>query len=117
MHEDNQEQQLQQIELSLNQAKEMIGKRDALRRLMDNKDFKHVISDNYMEKDAARLVALKADPAMQEETHQKNILRQIDAIGTFREYLRTIFQEGHMAEKAVADNEETREQLLAGDQE
>tara|TARA_B100000929_G_scaffold108179_1_gene85721 strand:+ start:28884 stop:29228 length:345 start_codon:yes stop_codon:yes gene_type:complete len=106
------EDQQNQIQLSMQQAKDMLGKRDALRKLLENKEFDALINKGYFDGEAARLVALKADPEMQNERSQKAIDDQITAVGQFRLYLRTIFQQGQMAEKALADAEAEQAAIL-----
>jgi len=47
--------------------------------------------------------------------YQDQIDKQIIAIGQLRQYFRTIMALGSQAEQAMADDEETREELLAED--
>ncbi len=107
--------QLEQIELSIDQAKESVAKMKALNKLTDNKEFTQLIREGYFEKEASRLVLMLAEPAMQEETSQEMLQKQITAIGYLRQYFITINQMGRMAQKSLTDDEETREALLAED--
>jgi len=109
------EQDIETIELGIDQARNQINNMEAFHRLAQNTDFKTVIEKGYFEKEASRLVLLKADSNLQEDVHQKAIMYSIDAIGHFRQYLMTINQLGQMATKALADDEATREALLAED--
>ena len=104
---------LEQIEISDNQAKEMIFKMESLLKLTKNRDFKKVIEEGYFEKEASRAVLLKADPNMQDAEAQKSLDNQIIAIGYLRQYFTTIMQLGRMAEQEVKANESTREEILA----
>lgn len=106
------EDQQQHIQLSKQQAQDMLAQREDLRKLLDNKQFDSLINKGYFEKEASRLVALKADPEMQTERSQKAIDDQITAVGQFRLYLRTIFQQGQMAEKALLDAEAEEAAML-----
>lgn len=109
----NKEAMIEEVELSISQAKELVEKKDAVLRLTENKDFIKVITEGYFEKEASRLVLLKADDSMQGDTEQLNITKSIDAIGYLRKYLGTIIQFGRMAERDILSAEETRQELLA----
>lgn len=109
------EQELEQIELSISQAKLSTDNLHALNRLTKNKDFEQLILEGYFKEEASRLVLIKAEPQMESESDQATIAKHIDAIGYFRQYLHTIQQIGRMAERAIADDEKTREEMLAED--
>ena len=106
------EEQLEQIEISIIQAKENIAKADALDRLRNNDDFKLVMFDGYFEKEASRLVLLKADPSVQDDTSVRQVEKSIDAIGYVHQYFRTIYQIAGMSRRAVGEDETTREELI-----
>lgn len=106
----NTDQQIEQVELTIGEAKKNIEKREALLRLTKNKDFNKIIDTGYFMDEATRLVWLKAEPASKDI--ENDIIRQIDAIGSLRQYLRTILTIGEMSERAVMDNEETLQDLL-----
>lgn len=111
----NNEQTIKKLEIDINKAKGLVSEMDALARLTNNKDFKQVIRVGYFEKEASRLVLLRADPEMASIAHQSAILRSIDAIGELRQYLSTINQVGVTAERALTDDENTLEEVLAED--
>ena len=104
-------QQIETVELSIEQARKLVDNRTDLEKLTKNKQFKNLIIENYFEREASRLVLLKADPSMQGDVEQATILRQIDAIGTFRQYLSTTMQRGNTAARTIADDEKTLEEL------
>lgn len=106
---------IETIELSIEHAKKSVAMKRSLDRLLKNRDFKTVFLDGYFEHEPARLVLLKADPSMQDDGSQKEIMKQIDAIGSVRQYMTTIIQLGRMAEKAMEEDQRTREELLAED--
>lgn len=109
------EQQLHEIEVSIEQAKQHVAVKDALGRLSANPDFNKIVLEGYFKDEAVRLVQLRADPNFASEEDQAAVLRSIDAIGQFRLYCNTINQMGQMAENAIASDEATREQILAED--
>lgn len=107
------EKQLRELEITMEQAKQNIDLMNALDKLINNiPEWKKVIEENYFEKEASRLVLLKADPSMQKDEEQKQIIQSIDAIGYFRRYLQTVYQLGRMAERALEEDSRTRQDLL-----
>ena len=105
--------QLEQIEISIEQAQEAVAYRKALSNLLSNKNFEKIISKGYFESEASRLVLLKADPSMSADSDQSLILKSIDSIGFLRQYFTTIMQLGRMAERSIEADQTTREELLA----
>ena len=99
------------IEQSIKQAKELVDVGAALTRLRSNRDFKRIILDGYFDKEAVRLVHLKGDANMQSAESQKSILSQMDAIGALASYFSTVNYKAGMAKKAIAFDEETRDEL------
>jgi hypothetical protein len=104
-------QEMQEIEISLEAAKEHLELAKALARLKDNADFKKLFTEKYIESYAARLVRLKASQGLQDEKNQMNIINQINGIGQFNQYMLFIEQEGALAEKAIEDMEAERDAL------
>lgn len=107
------DQQIEEIEISIEQSKKLIDMMESMKKLTDNPDFKKVIIDGYFKDEASRLVLLKADDTMQDDKDQMQIMNQINAIGYVRKYFSTIYQLGHMAERSVEADKQTREELLA----
>ena len=102
-----------QLEMNISRSKELVAMGEALVRLMANRDFKQVIDVGYFEQEAIRLVHLKADPNMQSAESQRNILMQMDAIGSLNQYLQLVDFRAAMAHKAIAADEEARDEILA----
>lgn len=107
----NAEFDLEQIELSINEAKEIINRKEMLDRLTNNKDFRALIIDGYFTKEAARLVQNK--PYAHNSEMKEDIEANIDAIGFFRMYLNGIDQMGITALRSLEADEATREEILA----
>mgnify|MGYP000730540718 CR=1 FL=1 len=105
--------ELQQLEQNIKQARKIADLGESLERLYVNRDFKKVVSEGYFEQEAVRLVHLKADANMQSDEMQKSILSQIDAIGSLSSYFNTLRIRSTMASNAIANDENTREELLA----
>lgn len=104
--------QLEQIDISIEQAKETIAMKKALDNLTDNPDFIKIIIDGYLKDEALRLVMLRADDRFKEDLDQAGLMKAIDAIGNFKMYCNTIMQMGRMAENAVLADQKTREEIL-----
>lgn len=109
----NNSQEIQAIELSMKRGQSLVDQGNALERLKTNKDFKKVILESYFEQEAIRLVHLKADPSMQTAEKQASIIKQMDAIGAVTQYFQTVLTLANMARKAMAADEEMRDELLA----
>ena len=104
--------ELEQINLTIEEAEKQIAKMDALDRLRENKDFQLLIENGYFKDEASRLVLLKADPNFQKEEDQIASDKMIIAIGYFRQYLRTIYQLGSIAKRSLDDYRDTRNEIM-----
>jgi hypothetical protein len=104
---------LQELENNIKTAKGFVDTGKALERLRSNRDFKEVFIKGYLEKEAIRLVHLKADPSMQTPERQASIVRQIDAIGCVSEFMSNTEHFARLASKSIADDEATRDELLS----
>lgn len=107
------DQELAQVELSIEQAENNIQRKEALQRLYDNKDFRQLIIDGYFRDEASRLVLLKADSTVQDDKEQEQIRKMIDSIGYLRQYFNVIHQFGSMAESALEQHKMTRQEILS----
>jgi hypothetical protein len=103
---------IQAIEDNIKQARKIVEVGDALERLKNNRDFKKVMLEGYFEQEAIRLVHLKSDQNVQSAEMQKSIIAQIDAIGAVSQYLSTVLHKASIARKAIASDEEARDELL-----
>ena len=111
----NNQEQLEQVELSIDQAKYSIEFMASLDRLTSNPDFVKIVLEGYFEAEAQRLVMLRVDPNFQEDVDQSELLRSIDSIGTLKMYFNMIMQFGVSAQRAMTADEATREEILAED--
>jgi len=109
------EQELTEIEISLSNAEYAVRNLECLERLYKNKDFKHLVLDGYFVKQASRAVMGKAEPAMQTEDAQGEMVRDIDSIGRLKQYFVAVRAMGELARKSIADDSKTREEILAED--
>lgn len=100
---------LAQIDIAIDDARKVMKKADALKRLEKNKDFKLLIREGYFEGEAIRLVHLRAMPAAKEM--REEIDGDIAAIGSFRLYLSIINQMANQASQAIGEYEEARDDI------
>ena len=107
------EQQRLAIEANIREARKFIELDESLERLSSNRDFRKLIKEGYFEKEAIRLVGLKADPSMQTPERQATIIVAIDGIGRLQEFFRGIKFNADQARKAIAAGEEQLEELAA----
>tara|TARA_B110000238_G_scaffold187935_1_gene218486 strand:- start:644 stop:976 length:333 start_codon:yes stop_codon:yes gene_type:complete len=104
--------EIEQIEVSIEAARKDVAKMDGLLRLIKNKDFQAIVDTGYFVDEASRLVVIRAEPSMQDDSVQKTINDGITAVGHFRQYLNTVMQLGRMAEQGIKEDEETRQELI-----
>lgn len=107
------EQDIQDLEISNEQAQEMVDLGRAIERLRQNSDFKRVVLEGYFREEAVRLVHLKADPNMASAERQTMLERDIRGIGCFHQYLNNVLRQADMAQRAIEANEQTLEELRA----
>jgi hypothetical protein len=103
---------IQAIEDNIKQARKLVEVGEALERLKNNRDFKKVMIEGYFEQEAIRLVHLKSDQNVQSPDMQKSINSQIDAIGAVSQYFSTVLHKASIARKAIASDEEARDEIL-----
>lgn len=111
------EEQLARVEVSEKQAKEVVDTMAALVRLTSNPDFKKIIDDGYLEKEALRLTYLLSDPSAQEPATQEATINSLRAIAELRQYFGGIIQKGRSMERELINLGLTREELLLEEQE
>ena len=105
---------VEQLEISMEEAKSAIEDKNSLLRLADNPDFKKIIEQGYFINEASRLVLSKASPDMANDVNQKSIDNAIIAIGYLRKHFSALIGIGRQAEKALHDAEVARDEILAG---
>jgi hypothetical protein len=88
------DEQIQEIELSIQEAKKAVAFGEALDRLLRNKDFQTVIDEGYMTAEARRLTLLLGDPNLT-DSQRDSVTVSLRAIGE----LHTFF----LARKSLAE--------------
>tara|TARA_B110000967_G_scaffold51926_1_gene53158 strand:+ start:4289 stop:4630 length:342 start_codon:yes stop_codon:yes gene_type:complete len=107
------QQQINEIEFSIQQAQAFIKLGKCIERLEVNADFQELIADSYFKDEAIRLVHLKGDHTQQSDEAQKEIDNQMLAISGLSSYFRIVQMRAEMAVRAVTDDEDTLAELHA----
>jgi aromatic ring-opening dioxygenase catalytic subunit (LigB family) len=105
MNEQYEEDQIdiETIELSMDQAKEHIEMGEALARLHDNKDFKKVVMDGWMNDEVIRLSRLIASPAAAAEEVQTAIAQGLRSTSEFHQFMLFIGRQANMAKSSIEE--------------
>ena len=107
------QQDIIEIEVSMEDAKHAIELAEKLEKLMNNKQFKEVILEEYFKNEAVRLVGLKADPNCQTPEWKQNIENSLMAISELRMFFMKIRWQANQAEAALEDAKNAHAELLA----
>lgn len=91
---------IEQIELSIEEAQKLVDKAAMARRLADHPDFKTLVIEGYFTQEAARLANMYSHPNVPDKSLVHNDLM---GIGAFRRYLSTAIMMGDTAEAEIAD--------------
>jgi hypothetical protein len=110
MNETNQDQALEEIDITIEQAKAAIADRDALHALLQNENFHRIIEERYFKEESIRLVMLKG--ILSDDKQQTKIDHLMFGISSLDSFFRTIMQEGDQMEQAIRDNQEAKEEIL-----
>lgn len=103
---------IQDLETEIAAAKELKERREIALRLSTNADFKKLVLDEYFVTEAARLVQLSADPALDHD-QRNDALEMAKATGHFKRYLSMIVQMGAHAERQLPEMEIALDELRA----
>ena len=107
------EEQLQELDDNMNDAKQFIDIKDSTLKLFKNREFKKVVLDYYFKEEAARLVMAKASNLNDEQ--QKLIDNMIYGIGALSNFFDSVLTRGLQAEQAYKDDENARTEILQED--
>lgn len=99
--------EIDQIEVTLGDLKNVVSRRDAAIRLSRNPDFKKVILEGYVKDEAVRLTALIGE----EGFDQEGVQECLRGVAQLQRYIRRIESEGDIAEKSILDHEEALNDL------
>ena len=106
-----QEEQLDSLEFSMDEAKHFISVKNSMLKLQNNRDFKKVITEYYFKEEAARLVMAKSSNM---NADQKIMIdNMIYGIGALNNWIESVMRRGAEMDQALNDHEKTREEILA----
>ena len=109
----NFEQDICEVETNIEEAKDKIELHACLMRLKDNPDFKRLINDEFLEKEAYRVVGAKADiSVLMNEVTEKMMENVIISIGGLRQFFLKVQMQGRQAAMDIAADQETHAELL-----
>lgn len=103
---------VEEIQESIRAAKTQVSMAEAVNRLTENKDFKRVVIDYYLNTYAAELVRTKAAPHMQTEASQKYVDNQLGAIGHLDSFFNIVLEQGRVAMGSIEAAEFELEGLM-----
>lgn len=106
-----QQEEMRQVEITIEEARKFIAIGDAIERLEKNEDFKKVIFDGYFVEEAARVTSLLADPSMQRPEMQTKLHHALRAISEFKQHLLTTKLMVEQFRSDLEDNLNTLEDL------
>lgn len=104
------QQEIEQIELSIEQAKGLIERARLARQLAKNPAFKKLVLEGYFVDEAARLAHLVSDPALSQE-HRQFVFNDINGVGALKRYFSVIIRMGDQAERDLAEAELELEEI------
>lgn len=104
--EQQQQNDSEQMHLTIQQAQAAVDIGETLERLHKNKDFQILILNGYLKEHPARLSHLLSDPNFQGKKKRNSVLNEIGAVGYFLDYLRTTQMKYQQAAEAIRVNEE-----------
>lgn len=98
--------QVQEVQLTLDEAKKKVKLGEALERLERNKDFKLVFDEVFFKQESLRQVSLLSCPNHQEPHKQASIIADMRASATVQAFFRLVYRNKEQAEQSVYDSEE-----------
>lgn len=96
--------EIEQLELSIEEAQKIVDRRNQLDKLFSNREFKKVVLEGLFEEEIQRLVGLLGDTGM--KPHRDEITLELQSISKLRAYFQRVKQFGDMAEQSIKDDQE-----------
>ena len=101
------------LNAAIRESRKKVDLADALERLTANRDFKEVVLVGYLRDYAVKLVLEKAEADNQSPEKQISIIKKLDSIGEFNQFLQSIFLHADIARKVSGQASDELESLLA----
>ena len=93
------------LEKQLNNAKELVVKRELALKLSENPEFRKLILEDFCVTECARYAQLSADPGLSDRERQDS-LALAQAAGHLRRFLSVTIQQGYVASNSMQDLED-----------
>lgn len=107
---------INQVEITMEHAKELIKKAELVQRLTNHPDFKDIILEGYFTEEAARLGHLVGDPETVMDPRRGTMVQNdLIGIGALKRYMSTILMLGRRAEADLFEQSETLDELRAAE--
>lgn len=111
-----QKEEIREIQISIEEAEQMIEDLSRLNRLKENEDFKVLFMQRFLKDEAVRLVHLKQSPAIKDNSEAvEGIDTWINAIGVLVEFMRMVEIKGYGAKMSLDEYKEMLEQVEIDD--
>jgi hypothetical protein len=104
---------LQHCEAQLESAKQKVAFRDAIIKLMDNREFRKVVREGFMVTAAADYARESGNPAINER-QRADALALAQAPGHFKRWLNAQLMMGDNAQSEIVEIEEVMEAIRSG---
>ena len=98
------------LEQEIEQAEDLVSRRNMALKLFENREFRILFMDEFLTKEAARLVHLSSDPALNAD-QRADALAMAQATGHVKRYLSMTVQMGAVAEREIADMKASLDEL------
>jgi hypothetical protein len=105
---------LQQLEAGLEDAKQAVALRDTILKLTENREFKKVIRENFLETACARYARESADPILSDR-QRADALAMAQAAGHLKRWFQLQIQMGDTAAQSIPSYESDIELERSGE--
>lgn len=105
--------QIKQSEAELAKLKAVAEQRDQMVRLINNADFRKLITEGFCRDEAARYVKLSIDPSVGDPADRADALGMAQAAGYFQRWINAFLQMSENAANTIPDVEAMLEELRA----
>jgi len=104
------ESEIEQTELSIEEAKSVIAKGEKALKLAEDPLFKELILEGYFEKETIRLAHMSSDPNIPAE-YRECVNRDLHGPASLKRYLHTLVQMSGVAATSLEEYEETLDEI------
>lgn len=102
--------EIEEVELTIAEARKMVEYGQVVRRLIDNPDFKKVVTEDYFGEEGSRLALLYSDPNL-DENQVRMVNNDLLGLGAFKRFIKTKLHLAAMAQHELETSSETLEEL------